>query len=207
MSRNDQWLEWAKELQFLSQCALAYCKDKYDIQRFRRIREISAEMIASLSDLPIETVRYLFCSESGYQTPKLDTRAVVIRDGKLLLVQEEDGTWALPGGWVDYNLSVRKNAEKEVLEEAGIRVRALRLIALYDHNARHALKAPWEITSAFVLCEYLGGSFVPNPETVSSGFFSPEEIPSPLAPGKTTEEQIETCFKAAADENWKVILD
>lgn len=207
MSGDNQWLEWASELQFLSQCALAYCKDRYDIERFKRIREISAEMAASITDLPVEKVKDLFCADSGYQTPKLDTRAAIIRDGKILLVQENDGTWALPGGWVDYDLSIRKNVEKEVWEEAGIHARATRLIALFDHNSRHIRKSPYEICSVYVLCEYQAGDFAPNPETIASGFFAPNEIPSPLADGKTTPEQIEICFRAAADENWRVLFD
>ena len=119
MTFEDKRLEWAAELQFLSQCAMAYCKDKYDIERFKRIREISAEMAAASTGLPVDDVRDVFCAGSGYQTPKLDTRAAVLREGRLLLVQEADGRWALPGGWVDYDLTLRENAAKEVLEEAG----------------------------------------------------------------------------------------
>ena len=207
MNSDNRWLAWAKELQDLSQCALAYCGDKYDIERFERIREISAEMLAAQGDMPLEEVRAWFCAGSGYQTPKVDTRAAVIRDGKLLLVQEEDGTWALPGGWVDYNLSVRRSAAKEVLEEAGMVVEPTRLIALLDHNRRHPVKSFHEISSAFVLCEYVSGEFQPNIETLGCGFFAPDEIPEALATGKTTKEQIEMCFRAAADAHWPVEFD
>ena len=48
-------------------------------------------MLAYKTALPVETVRDIFCCETGYQTPKLDTRAAVFRDGKILLVQERDG--------------------------------------------------------------------------------------------------------------------
>ena len=50
---DNKWVSWIKELQNLSQCALAYCRDKYDIERFERIREISAEMAAEISDQPL----------------------------------------------------------------------------------------------------------------------------------------------------------
>ena len=207
MSVKNQWLEWAKELQFLSQCALAYCKDRYDIERFERIRDISAEMAASVADLPFETVKGLFCADTGYQTAKLDTRAAVVRDGKLLLVQEANGRWALPGGWVDYDQTVRENAVKEALEEAGMAVKPLRLIALQDHNRRNTRQFPFNICSVFVLCEYLSGAFRPNIETIACGFFGPDEIPSPLAESKTTREQIDMCFRAAADEGWQALFD
>ena len=83
MEGKNQWLEWAKELQDLSQCALAYCKDKFDIERFERIREISAEMAAAVVDMPVETVKGMFCAGTGYQTARIETRAAVMRDGKL----------------------------------------------------------------------------------------------------------------------------
>ncbi len=207
MANGEKWLAWAKELQDLSQCALAYCKDKYDIGRFQRIREISAEMVAELGDVPVEEIRATFLAGNGYQTPKLDTRAAVFRDGKLLLVQEPGGKWALPGGWVDYDQTLRTNVAKEVLEEAGMVVRPLRVIALHDHNTRNTRHFLFNICSAFILCEYVSGEFAPNLETVDCGFFGPDEIPELLAENKTTAAQIAMCFRAAVDENWKVEFD
>ena len=207
MNRENPWLEWAKELQFLSQCALAYCKDKYDIERFHRIRDISAEMAAAIGCVPVETAKDLFCADTGYQTAKLDTRAAVFREGKLLMVQEGNGTWALPGGWVDYDRTIRENVVKEVFEEAGMTVRPLRLIALQDHNRRNATRHPFSICSVFVLCEYLSGAFVPNIETIGCGFFGPEALPAPLAAEKTNAEQIAMCFRAAEDPRWEVEFD
>ena len=206
---NNQWLEWAKELQDLSQCALAYCKDKYDIERFQRIREISAEMAAAVVDMPVETVKGMFCAGTGYQTARIETRAAVMRDGKLLMVQEARGKWALPGGWQDYNQTVRENTVKEVLEEAGMTVRATRVIALHDYHRRNRSKVqfPYNIVKVFVLCEYITGEFAPNIETLGCGFLGPYEIPQPLATGKTTPEQIDMCFRAAADPDWAVEFD
>lgn len=204
---TNSWLNWARELQFLSQSALAYCKDKYDIERFERIREISAEMVAEIGDMPLSHVKATFSAGTGYQTPKLDTRAAVIRNGKILLVQEANGQWALPGGWVDYDLTVRQNAKKEVLEEAGMAVEPVRVLALHDHNLRNTTFHLNNICSVFVLCEYVSGDFAPNIETVACGFFGPDEIPAPLAENKTTAAQIAMCFRAAADENWAVEFD
>ena len=208
MPFENKWLEWAKELQFLSQCALTYCKDKYDIERFQRIRDISAEMAADLTELPVEKVKGLFCADSGYQTSKLDTRAAVFRDGKLLLVLENGGRWALPGGWVDYNLTIRENTIKEVLEEAGMTVNPVRLIALHEHNRRNPVNPhPFNICSAFVMCEYISGAFKPNPETVGCDFFPLNGIPLLLSEGKTTREQIAMCFRASADPYWQPEFD
>ena len=57
-------------------------------------------MLSLQSEIPIEKVKNLFCNETGFQTPKLDTRAAIFKDDKILLVKEKNGTWSLPGGWV-----------------------------------------------------------------------------------------------------------
>jgi len=204
---DNKWTSWVKELQNLSQCALAYCKDKYDIERFERIREISAEMAAEISNQPLEEIKTTFCAGTGYQTPKLDTRSAVFRDGKILLVQEANGNWALPGGWVDYDQTIRTNAAKEVLEEAGMKVEPVRVIALYDHNRRNGTFFPSNVCSAFVLCRYISGDFQPNLETVACGFFGLDELPEHLADGKSNWEQIRMCFEASEKENWQPLFD
>ena len=62
MQKEQKWLDWAVELQSLAQSALYYCKDKFDIERFERIREISAEMLSEASGLPTEKVKEIFCN-------------------------------------------------------------------------------------------------------------------------------------------------
>lgn len=200
------WLNWAIELQSLAQAGLTYSKDAYDIERFERIREISAEMVAHKSDTPIDKVKNLFCSETGYQTPKLDTRAAVFKDEKILLVRENNGKWSLPGGWVDVNVSVGENAVKEVKEESGLDVKAERIIAVQD-RAKHNLPVyAYGICKVFVLCSLIGGHFEKNIETTGFDYFTPEELP-PLAEEKNTAEQIKMCFEAYKNNNWQVQFD
>ena len=134
MEQNEKWLQWAVELQSLAQAGIHYTKDPYDEERFERIREIAAEMIAHKSEIPLDKVKDLFCCEIGYQTPKLETRAAVFQDGKILLVQENDGKWSLPGGWCDVNISAKENTVKEVKEEAGLEVSADWVIAVQDRE-------------------------------------------------------------------------
>lgn len=199
------WLDWARELQPLAQAGLAYSKDMYDLERFTRIREISAEIMSRQTELPLEKIRGLFCNETGYQTPKIDTRAAIIRGDTILLVQERDGTWALPGGWCDADQTIAANTVKETREEAGLDVRPVRLIALHGAHRNHAV-CPYGICKAFVLCEELGGAFEPNTETIASGYFSLDNLP-PLATQKNTPEQIALCFEAARAENWETQFD
>jgi len=206
MSQSRKIVDWAIELQSLAQAGLYYSKDIYDIERFQRIREIAAEMISDRSGLPPETVRDLFCGETGYQTPKLDSRGAIIQDNRILLVQEKDGKWSLPGGWVDADLSVKENVIKEVKEEAGLDVRADMVIAVLDRKKNNPEIHAFNICKVFILCTLLGGSFQPNSETVASGYFSMDSLP-PLAENKTTEAQIKMCFDAYNAEHWKTVFD
>ena len=163
-------------------------------------------MSVSGTDLPTEKVKDLFCNETGYQTPKLDTRAAIFQGERILLVQESDGRWSLPGGWVDVNVSVGENAVKEVKEEAGLDVTADLVIALQDRNRRNAPPSVYGICKVFVLCSLLGGSFRPNLETLDSGWFPLDGLPE-LAVEKTTAEQIGMCFDAYHADRWTTLLD
>ena len=203
---KEKWLHWAKELQFLSQSALAYCKDSFDIERFERIRDISAEIISLYSELPFQEVKGLFCNETGFQTPKLDTRAAIFKEGKILLVHENNGTWSLPGGWVDVLETVRSNTIKEVKEEAGLDVEARRIIAVQDRNRHNLPLYAYNVCKIFVLCDIMGGIFTQNKETTESNFFSLDELPE-LAQEKVTEAQIKLCFDAYENPDWQVTFD
>ncbi|HEM5156011.1 TPA: NUDIX hydrolase [Streptococcus suis] len=193
---QDKWLEWAVRLQALAQTGLAYGKDVYDMERFEEIRQIAAEMLVEPSGQPLEVVKDLFCNETGYQTPKLDTRAAIFQEDKILLVQENDGLWSLPGGWCDVDQSIKDNVVKEVKEEAGLDVEALRVVAILDKHKNNPAKSAHRVTKVFILCRLLGGEFQPNSETVASGFFSLDDLP-PLYLGKNTAEQLALCLEAS----------
>lgn len=205
-SNNTQWLDWAKELQFIAQSALAYCKDSFDIERFQRIREISAEILSTYSGLSVEKVKGLFCNENGFQTPKLDTRAAIFDDDKILLVHETNGTWSLPGGWVDALETIKSNTQKEVKEEAGLEVTASRLIAVQDRNKHNDSPYAYNVCKVFVLCEIIGGEFTANIETTETAYFALDELPV-LAEEKTSKEQIAMCFEAYKNPDWQVKFD
>lgn len=206
--KNDVWKKWAQELQFLSQCSLAYSKDKFDRERSERIREIACEMLSYKYDIPIEKVRLDFAGELGYQTPKVETRAAVIKDNKILLVKEQfDGKWALPGGYQDVNMSIKENAIKEASEEAGAVVNPVKIIAVLDYNRHHHVNFPFGMVKVFVLCEYVSHSFVENTETLGAEFYSLEELPE-LSTTRTTKKQLEMCFDCYNNfENWETIFD
>ena len=206
--KNDVWKKWAQELQFLAQCSLAYSKDKFDRERSERIRDIACEMLSYKYDLPIEKIKMDFASEIGYQTPKVETRAAIIKDNKILLVKEQlDGKWALPGGYQDVNVSVRENVIKEASEEAGAVVQPLKVVAVLDYNRHHHVNFPLGMVKIFVLCEYINHSFNENTETLGAEFYSLDDLPE-LSLTRTTKKQLEMCFECYKDpENWDTIFD
>lgn len=203
---KEQWLEWAIELQSLAQAGLTYGKDIFDRERYERIREISAEIMAYKTDIPVQKVKDLFCNETGYQTPKLDTRAAIFQNGKILLVKENSGKWSLPGGWVDVNVSVKENTIKEVKEEAGLDVTADKVIAIQDRSKHNLPVYVYGVCKIFVLCTIIGGAFKENIETTGFAYFSENELPE-LATEKNNEEQVKMCFEAYRTKNWSTLFD
>ena len=203
----EKWLKWAIEIQSLAQAGLAYTDNVYDIERYERLREISAEMIKEKSNISLDKVNNLFCNETGYQTPKIDTRAVIFKDDKILLTHENNGTWSLPGGWCDVLESVASNTIKEVKEETGLDVETIKIIAVQDRNKHNKPIYAYGVCKIFVLCNVIGGEFTENIETTEIKYFSLDEIPNNLAEEKTNNEQIEMCFKAYKDEKWQTQFD
>lgn len=207
MDKPQKWLEWAVALQSIAQAGLYYGKDKFDLERYEQIRNIAAEMLSEKTELPLDKVKDLFCSETGYQTPKLDVRAAIFSGEKILLVKEANGTWALPGGWVDVNTSVMDSAVKEVKEEAGLNVTVDTVIAVQDREKHNLPLYAYKICKIFVLCTATGGAFEPNLETTDSCYAGLDELPCPLASEKTTAEQIRMCFDAYHSKHWKTMID
>ena len=203
----ERWLKWAMEIQSLAQSGLAYTQNKYDIERYERLREISAEILSEKTSLNLDKVKNLFCNETGYQTPKLDTRAAIFKGNKILLVHENNGTWALPGGWCDVLESVKSNTEKEVKEETGLDAKAVKIISIQDRNKHNKSVYAYGVCKVFVLCDILGGEFIENIETTGTQYFSLDNLPSSLAEEKSNKEQIEMCCDAYYDKNWQTQFD
>ena len=194
----NSWMDLAMRVQSIAQAGLAYGKNEYDLERYEELRDIAAQMVAINTDIPVEIVKMHFCNEDGYQTPKVDTRAVIFQDGKILLVHEKNGTWALPGGWCDVDQSIASNIEKETKEEAGLEVKADQVIAVQDWRKHNKCNLP---------CNVIGGNFQENIETTESKYFTKEELPENLAVEKVTKEQIRMCFEAYESDSWKTLLD
>ncbi|MFC5449493.1 NUDIX hydrolase [Paenibacillus aestuarii] len=205
---NIPWLDWAKQIQAISQAGLTYAKDGYDLERYEALRSISVEMMSHFTDTPVDKVAELFAGETGYATPKVDIRAVVLHEDKLLLVRERaDGAWSLPGGWADIGLTPSEIAVKETKEEAGYDVRPVRLLAVLDKSRHAHPPSPYHVYKIFILCELVGGEALEaGLETTGVGFFAESALP-PLSVERNTAEQLGRMFTLARSSTPDVLLD
>jgi ADP-ribose pyrophosphatase YjhB (NUDIX family) len=191
---DPRWLEWAQRLQAIAQSGIAYCQNPFDIERYEQIREIAAEILADHTGGDLPEVRDLFTGQTGYATPKVDARGVVFRGDQILLVKElADGGWTLPGGWVDILEPPSLAVEREVFEESGYRVKAVKLLALFDRRLHDHPPHFFSIYKLFFGCELLGGSPVDSIETAGAAFYSRDNIP-PLSVARTTLEELDRLF-------------
>ena len=194
------WLTIGRELQALAQTGLTFTHDQFDRQRYERIRELAAALLAEGFDTQPRVLLDLFHTQSGYATPKVDVRGAAFRDGKVLMVREiSDGCWTLPGGWADVNESAADCTVREILEESGFVARALKLAAVHDYQkSGHPPRQYFSCYKMFFICEITGGAARPSNETSEVAFFARDELP-PLSLGRIVEAQIQLMFEHAAN--------
>lgn len=193
------WLEIGRELRALAQVGLTFSTDPYDRQRYQRLLELAARLLAQGMGIAPATLLEAFAFDRGYATPKVDVRAAAFRDGRVLLVREvSDGAWTLPGGWADVNETPAQSAAREVREESGFEVRVVKLAAVYDYRTRNRGRHLDSIYKLFFICELTGGMPRSSLETSAAEFFERDALP-PLSTGRTTREQIERMFAHARD--------
>lgn len=202
MKTNDQIANWAMNLQSLAEAGLHYGHDVFDRERYEEIRRIAGEMMSARTGIPKEKLKTLFLGDEGYQTPKIDTRAAIFKDNRILLVREKKTQeWSLPGGWNDYDQTTAQNCVKEAREEAGRIVEPIKIIAVQDRNNHNKPVIATNITKIFYLCKEISGKFTPNDETDACDYFNLDNLPK-LSLGRNTKEQIAMCFDANNDPNW-----
>ncbi|MDZ7263463.1 MAG: NUDIX hydrolase [candidate division KSB1 bacterium] len=185
-----RWLEWAREIQALSQTGLHYSHDLYETQRYERLLEIVAEMVSDHTGLAKEPLLENFKIQPGYATPKIDVRGAVVRAGKILLVQEKaDGRWAMPGGWGDVGEIPSAMVAREVYEESGFQVQPTRVVGVYDANRDGRPLQFYHAYKIIFLCEIIQGAARPSEETLAVDFFDFDKLP-PLSSSRTNERHL-----------------
>ncbi|MCF0074715.1 NUDIX hydrolase [Dyadobacter sp. CY261] len=211
MSSNP-WLAAVKRILALSQTGLAFQPGDYDRERYEEIRQISLDLLAHMSNAPVEQIISLLPYEIGYVTPKVDIRAVIFRgNDELLMVQEkiDHDRWALPGGWADVGYTPFEVAVKETLEETGLEVKAERLLAVFDKRKHDHPEEPWYVYKFFILCKITGGQILEQTtETSSIAWVRFDELSGlDLSVNRVTYSQINALLPFAGDASLPVLCD
>ena len=190
-SKPISWLEAVKQLQAIAQTGLFYKSNTYESERYEQIIEICREQLSQYTNNSPEELNKFFHDDTGYITPKTDIRAVVFQDSKILMVQEKvDGKWTIPGGWADVGYTPNEIAVKETLEEAGLKVKPIRLLAVMDKKCHPHPPSPFYSYKIFILCEIIGGNLGAGSETIDAQFFELNNIPE-LSTERLTKDQLE----------------
>jgi ADP-ribose pyrophosphatase YjhB (NUDIX family) len=175
---GERWLAWARELQGLAQTGLTYATGPYDVERYKRLMEIAAEILSAHTGESTGPIVAAFMREPGYATPKIDVRGAVVQDGKILLVQERsDGKWCMPGGWADIDELPSEMVVREVREESGFVVVPRKVVGVFDANRTGVPRNFFHAYKVVFLCELLGGVATPSNETSAVAFFDFADLP------------------------------
>lgn len=200
-------IELIKKIQSIAYAGLEYCENDFDRERYEDLKSLSQLLLTELTGTPFEKIEELFSKETGYQTPKVDVRAVVFKENKILMVKEKiDGRWSIPGGWADIGYSPSEIAIKEAKEEAGAEVKPVRLLAIVDKLKHNYPISPFHIYKIFILCELVNDAIASGTETSDVGFFSKDKLP-PLSETRITVEQISMLFHLWENPTEQVVFD
>jgi ADP-ribose pyrophosphatase YjhB (NUDIX family) len=188
---EPRWVELLREVAAIAQIGTAFTTGPFDQERYARLTQIAAELIGLPTGTDPAVIAELLRDEPGYATPKVEVRAGVFRDDRILLVRESvDGKWSLPGGFADVNLSPAESIEAEIVQETGYSARATKLVSFVDRRRHHVDHPRLRYCyKAYFLAEILGGAPRTSIETTAVDFFPERELP-PLSTGRVTEAQI-----------------
>lgn len=196
---SHPWLAWIKQVYAIARWGLTYSKDPFDLERYEVLQQLSVDMMADFTAIDSSRMPELFAHEVGYATPKVDVRGVIFQDGKILMVQERwDGRWSLPGGWADIGLSPAEVVVKEVREEAGFEVEAVKMLAVLDKKFYPHPASAYHVYKLFMLCRITGGEAQGGMESTGVAFYPLDALPE-LSIHRNTPEQIALLFKHYGD--------
>ena len=202
-----RWLEWAREIQAIAQTSSHYTENEYQRQRYQRLMEIAAEIVSEHSNLEYPSILDAYITPIGYTTPRVDVRGAVFQDNKLLLVRESmDGGWTLPGGWADVGEVPSIAAEREVWEESGFKVKAHKVVGVYDTNRAGCLELFHAYKIVF-LCDLIEGNARPSLETSEVTFFERDNVPGLLSGERTKIRHIQDAFMCFENPNCPTVFD
>ncbi|MDH6364187.1 ADP-ribose pyrophosphatase YjhB (NUDIX family) [Enterococcus sp. PF1-24] len=188
---NRQLFDTYRRLLTIAEAGIFYGKDQFDQERYRELKEISLQLLSKVSENSFTDLQKITEKDEGYPTPKVDVRAFIQKEDKILLVQDAiSEEWSLPGGYAEVGITPMENVRKEVFEETGLEVAVQELLAIFDTNLRGDIPQLFQYYKLVFRCEVLSGEFQENLETLQMDYFSLAELPA-LSKKRTTKEQLQ----------------
>lgn len=183
----------ALKLAAIAQNGLTYGEGPFDLDRYRQVAGLAVDLLAVLSGRPAGELALELGRDTGYATPKVDVRGVVIdeRERVLLMRERSDGLWSLPGGWADPTDTPSAAVLREIREETGYGARVLKLAACWDRDTHDLVPAlPVHVYKLFFLCAADGVVGPPDAlETLDLGWFDFAALP-PLSLARVNAAQL-----------------
>ena len=172
----------------VARTGLAFKAEGFDAQRYEELLRDAARMQAAAVDATVEDAEVIrrgwrdavISGYEGYVTPAVGCGIVAFNDhDQLLMIQRPTGKWWFPTGFCDVGISAAENVVKEAMEEVGLAVEPLRLMALIDSRKTGD---PWRhIYAILFYCRIVGGELRRHPlEVKDLGFFTLDSLPQPL---------------------------
>jgi 8-oxo-dGTP diphosphatase len=115
------------------------------------------------------------------ERPRVAVGAVVFKEGAVLLVQRgqapAEGSWAIPGGGVRLGETLQQAAEREILEETGVVIRAAAPVYTFDVIERDAEgRVRFHYVIVDLAAEYVAGTPRPASDAVDARWVSVDEL-------------------------------
>lgn len=208
MTNELDVFEKIKRIRAIAQIGLVYSSNEYETERYTELLEISNFLTSLITDVDFSTISKCFRIESDYVTPKVDIRAVIFNElNEILLVKEKaDGKWSLPGGWADIGYSPTEVVVKEVLEETGLDVLPIRLLAVIDKRCHPYPPALHYAYKMFISCKIVGGKTTSAFDILDVAYFAKDKLPS-LSEERVIKEHVELMFQYNLDPNKETFID
>jgi ADP-ribose pyrophosphatase YjhB (NUDIX family) len=207
MEQPYYWLNEIKKILAIAQTGLAYGNNPYDQDRYNHLVEISQNLLKYYTDNDFEKIKLFFSNEKGYITPKVDIRAVIFDNRKILMVKERiDGLWSIPGGWADVGLTPFGIAIKETNEESGLNIISERVLAIMDNKCHQHPPSLYYTYKIFIQCKVIGGQLKPGMETRDVKYFDIDDLP-PLSVNRITANQINILWNQYQNSTLPIYCD
>lgn len=182
------WEQYAAKVLSVSKIGLKYSKDPYAIENYEALEILSKEM---LNELPGVSIHKNLYERDIYPTPNISVRVLVTNEkNQLLMVKENvEGKWAVPGGWCDVFETVSENAIKEVKQESGYDVKLNRLLGVFQRERYKDYPTLVSEVVHYFSASVIGGGPLHNHETSEVQWFDFHQLPE--LSKKTTSKEIQ----------------